>query len=101
MRELIEKCLVSPELHGELVLPFDTRQKSRCRATTASGEVVGIFMERGTVLKEGEILRCRDGYCYLVRAEKEPVSVVTATSSGQLVRAAYHLGNRHVRLQVQ
>ncbi len=83
----------------QLVLPFDLRNKSRLR-TTLSGEDVGLFLERGTVLRGGDLLLADDGRVIEVVAAPETVSTVRSASGGNLARAAYHLGNRHVALQV-
>ena len=84
----------------ELVLPFELRQKSRMRTRLASGEEVGLFLERGTVLRGGEMLQGSDGRVVKVVAAPEPVMRVTASDARELARAAYHLGNRHVPVQV-
>ena len=84
----------------ELVLPFDLRQKSRLRTTTAGGEEVGLFLERGRVLRDGDCLQAEDGRIVRVRSKAEKVLHVICENDAQLVRVAYHLGNRHVPLQV-
>src|SRR5664279_4813785 len=83
-----------------LVLPFEQRQKSRLRAVLASGEEVGVFLERGTVLRGGDCLRADDGRVVRVVAAPEDLMEVRATSAEHLARIAYHLGNRHVRVQL-
>ncbi len=84
----------------ELVLPFDQRQKSRLRTALADGEEVGLFLERGHILRDGECLRADDGRVVIVRARPEKVLHITCGSDRELIRIAYHLGNRHVALQV-
>ncbi len=84
----------------ELVLPFDLRQKSRLRTTLADGEEVGLFLERGRVLRDGDCLQADDGRIVRVRSKAEKVLHVVCANEAQLVRVAYHLGNRHVALQV-
>ena len=83
----------------EVALPFDTRKKSRFRTETATGQIIGFFLPRGTVLRNGDICR-GDGGVVKVVAEKESVSEATSDDPLLLMRAAYHLGNRHVPLQV-
>lgn len=83
-----------------LTLPFDARQKSRLLTRLDSGEPVGLFLPRGTVLRGGDRLRAADGRVVRVRAAREQVSTVGTPGSLLLVRAAYHLGNRHVPLQI-
>lgn len=82
-----------------LVLPFDLRNKSRLR-TSLDGEEAGLFLERGTVLRGGDLLLADDGRVVEIVAATEQVSTVRAADSGTLARAAYHLGNRHIALQV-
>jgi urease accessory protein len=83
-----------------LVLPFDRRQKSRLRIRLESGEEAALLLERGAILRGGERLRASDGRIVRVVAADEPVMRVTADTPVRLMRAAYHLGNRHVPLQV-
>jgi urease accessory protein len=83
-----------------LVLPFESRQKSRLRTRLASGVEVGLFLERGTVLRGGDLLLADDGSVIEVVAANETVSTVTSTDASQLARAGYHLGNRHVAVQI-
>ena len=82
-----------------LTLPFDLRQRSRLRATLDDGREVGLFLPRGTVLRGDDQLLAADGTVVEVRAADETVSTVRAPVQ-RLLRAAYHLGNRHVPLQI-
>ena len=83
-----------------LVLPFERRQKSRLRTRLESGMEVGLFLERGTILREGDFLRTEEGMLVRVVAAPEQVYLVRCESGLQLTRAAYHLGNRHVPLEI-
>lgn len=83
-----------------LVLPFGERSKSRLRATLDNGEEVGLFLERGSVLRHGDLLLADDGRVIEVRAATETVSTVHTADGLRLARASYHLGNRHVALQI-
>lgn len=85
---------------AELVLPFEQRQKSRLLATLSSGEEAALFMPRGTILRGGEWLKAKDGRIVQVVAAIERVMQVKCKDANSLARAAYHLGNRHVPLQV-
>ena len=85
---------------GELVLPFELRQKSRLRTSLVSGEEVGLFLERGTILRGGDCLVADDGRTLRVVAAEEALMEVSADSAEALTRAAYHLGNRHTPVQV-
>lgn len=83
-----------------LELPFERRQKSRQRATLASGEEVAIELERGQVLRGGDWLLASDGRAIEVVAKPEHVVRVEYDDAHDLARAAYHLGNRHVPIQI-
>jgi urease accessory protein len=81
-------------------LTFDQREKSRLRATLASGEDIGIQLRIGTILSHGDKLALHDGRIVEVIAADEALHEVRASSTTQLARIAYHVGNRHVPLQV-
>jgi urease accessory protein len=84
-----------------LVLTAEERTKSRHRFETEEGETVFLRLPRGTVLRDGDMLRSDNGeYLILVKAKSEPVLTVTAATPLDLLRAAYHLGNRHVPLEI-
>ena len=87
-------------IRDRLELPFERRQKSRQRATLASGEEVAIELERGLVLRGGDCVLASDGRVIEVVAQAERVIHVECDSPEALARAAYHLGNRHVPVQV-
>ena len=90
-----------PQAAGRrLVLPFGERSKSRLRAVLDSGQEVGLFLERGTILRGGDMLLADDGVVVEVRAADEAVSTVHTDDARLLARACYHLGNRHVALQI-
>lgn len=83
-----------------LCLPFEKRQKSRQRVRLVSGLEAGLLLPRGTILRGGDCLLSENGRVIQVEAEAEQVSTVTSQEPLLLLRAAYHLGNRHVPLQV-
>jgi urease accessory protein len=83
-----------------LVLPFGERSRSRLRAVLDNGEEAGLFLERGSVLRNGDLLMADDGRVVEVRAAPESVSTVHTDNGLILARASYHLGNRHVALQI-
>lgn len=91
---------ITPEKALEVVLTFEERQKSRYRTTTNCGQELGWFIERGTVLIGGDYLKCGNGNCIRVVAAPEQVSQISNEDALLLTRAAYHLGNRHVSLQI-
>jgi urease accessory protein len=81
-------------------LGFDDRQKSRHKGVTQCGQEIGWFIARGHVLKDGDFLKCTSGELIRIVPAQEKVSSVYARSALDLTRAAYHLGNRHVPLQI-
>lgn len=86
-------------------LDWDVRQKSRFDATDTQGRTLGVFLPRGSVVRGGDVLVAEDGSLIRVVARPQPVMVVRACaehgSPFDLLRAAYHLGNRHVALQLE
>jgi len=86
-------------------LDWDVRQKSRFDATDSAGRTLGVFLPRGTAVRGGDVLVAEDGSFVRVRAAPQPVLVVRHCSEHgtpfDLVRAAYHLGNRHVQLELR
>jgi len=84
----------------QLTLPFELRSKSRLRTVLSTGEEAGLVLDRGTVLRGGDLLLADDGRVVQVVAAVEQVSTVRAGDPWSLARAAYHLGNRHVALEI-
>jgi urease accessory protein len=84
-----------------LVLSAEERQRSRFRGQTESGAMVLLNLPRGLVLGEGDLLtNAAEDWWVRVQAKAEQVLKVEAQTSMDLIRAAYHLGNRHVPLEV-
>lgn len=84
-----------------LCLTMDERTKSRLKVTLSNGEEAGLFLPRGTILKEGDILQSEEGEMVVIEAAKEQVSTVYSDDTLLLARVCYHLGNRHVPLQIE
>ena len=90
---------------ASITLDWDTRQKSRFDATDSTGRPLGVFLPRGTVVRGGDVLVAEDGS--LVRVEAAPQTVLRITACAEhgtafdLMRAAYHLGNRHVPIELR
>jgi len=88
-----------------LELDWDVRQKSRFDATDSGGRHLGVFLPRGTTVRGGDVLVAEDGSLVRVIAAPQPVLRITPCSSHgspfDLVRAAYHLGNRHVPIELK
>lgn len=86
-------------------LDWDVRQKSRFDATDSLGRQLGVFLPRGTLVRGGDVLVAEDGSMVKVIAAPQAVLRITAcTSHGSpfdLTRAAYHLGNRHVPIELK
>ncbi|MFC0709682.1 urease accessory protein UreE [Azorhizophilus paspali] len=96
-----QRTTARPEWDAELELSFEARSKSRLRCFTTTGEDVGLFLERGQPpLADGDFLLADDGRLVRVRARPERLLHVACASAFELTRAAYHLGNRHVALQI-
>jgi len=87
-------------VHDLLVLPYDQRERCRFRAHLASGEEVALFLARGTVLRDGELLTGEGGRVVRVVAAPEPTYMVRCVDATMLARCAYHLGNRHTQVQI-
>lgn len=86
-------------------LDWDVRQKSRFDATDSSGRPLGVFLPRGTVVRGGDVLVAEDGSLIQVQAAPQAVLRITHCaehgSPYDLIRAAYHLGNRHVPIELK
>ena len=86
-------------------LDWDVRCKSRFDATDSAGRTLGVFLPRGSVVRGGDVLVAEDGSLVRVLAAAQPVLRIThCTEHGtpfDLLRAAYHLGNRHVQLELK
>ncbi len=83
-----------------LTLTFELRCKARLRTRLDSGEEVGLFLERGLILRGGDKLLGQDGRVVEIRPALEAVMEGRADDPVLIARAAYHLGNRHVPVQV-
>jgi urease accessory protein len=83
-----------------LTLSFDRRRRSRLRARLDGGEEVAVVLPRGTVLEDGDVLVLDDDRLVRVNAAAEVLSRATSADPLVLARAAYHLGNRHIPVQV-
>lgn len=109
----INKCLaagrgLAPSLLkrcASITLDWDVRQRSRFETRDSLDRQVGVFLSRGNVIRGGDVLVATDGSLLRVIAADQPVLVVTHCrqhgSPFDLLRAAYHLGNRHVALELQ
>ncbi len=83
-----------------LTLPYERRIISRQRVTLDDGTDAGLFLARGTILQAGEVLRAETGELVVVQAALEQVSTAYCDNPLLLARACYHLGNRHIPVQI-
>lgn len=83
-----------------LYLDFDTRQRSRFKAKTQHQETIGVDLPRTETIKNGSVLADSQGKLIQVMAAKQSLIEVTADNSFDLIKGAYHLGNRHVPLMI-
>lgn len=90
---------------SSITLNWDTRSKSRFDAIDSAGRSLGVFLPRGTVVRGGDVLVAEDGTLVRVEAAAQAVLRITACpehgSPFDLMRAAYHLGNRHVPIELR
>jgi urease accessory protein len=100
MLEIRSKSSASVTRGLSLTLPFQDRQRSRLRVELSNGQEALLLMPRGSVLRGGDRLALSDGRVVLVLAAPEQVSTVRTSEAQALARAAYHLGNRHIPLEV-
>ncbi|MBT6115089.1 MAG: urease accessory protein UreE [Porticoccaceae bacterium] len=84
-----------------LSLPIRERTKSRIKVTLDDGREAGLFLPRGEILRGGDLVQSEEGLVVEINAAPETVSTVTSDCSHALARASYHLGNRHVPLQIE
>ena len=88
------------EIKGQLELPYEMRQKSRFKSKLASGEEVGVMLPRGEILRGGDLVTTSDGRIIEVISQPEDVLHVECATPAALAKIAYHLGNRHVPVEV-
>jgi urease accessory protein len=100
MLTLTTRIEQAERIDGELVLPYELREKSRLRARLASGEDAAVFTARGSVLRHGDLLRGDDGRIIKIIAAAEATYRIECGTPRDLLRCAFHLGNRHTQAQV-
>ncbi len=85
----------------DCALTLEQRVKARQKITLANGDVAGLYSQRGSVLRDGDLIQASSsGEIIRIRAANESVSSVYINDPLTLARASYHLGNRHVALQI-
>ena len=100
MLTLHTKTEKAEKIDGQLILPYELREKSRLRAHLVSGEDVAVFTVRGTVMRDGDLMLGNDGRVIQVLAAPEPTYKVESDHAFALLRCAFHLGNRHTQAQL-
>lgn len=100
MLTLHTKIPAAETIAARLVLPFESRMKSRLRVSLDTGEEAAVLTVRGTVLRHGDLLKGDDGRVVEVVAAPEKTYRVSCADSRALLRCAYHLGNRHTQVEV-
>ena len=95
-----ERLTESDEAQVSLTLSYEDRKKFRLRTRLDNGEEVGLQLNRQGVLRGGDRLRAVNGLVIQIRASDEAVSTVYCDDALLMARACYHLGNRHVPLQI-
>lgn len=88
------------EINDSLELELEQRVKGRFKAASSGGREVRVFLERGTPLAIDSVLRSTCGLAITVRGVDEEVALARCADWPTFSKACYHLGNRHVALQV-
>lgn len=100
----LEKPLVSVDGPASqavtLSLPYDDRKRGRLSCTLSDGRAAGLFLERGRTLLDGDLLQAENGELIRIQAAPEPVVEAHADDWESFAKVCYHLGNRHVPLQI-
>lgn len=100
MMNLIFRRKEAEDIRLTVCLPWEKRIRSRLRVQLDSGEEARVLLPRGTVLRGGDVLVTEDGVAVAVKAAVEKVSTVRTAGPLRLARLCYHLGNRHVALEI-
>lgn len=98
--QITQRLSSSEATNVTLTLPFELRQKSRLRVTLDDGREAALILSRSGVLRSGDCLLAEDGTVVRIQAATESVSTARSDDPVLLARVCYHLGNRHVALQV-
>jgi urease accessory protein len=102
--KIIEKILFptgEESIKDSICLPYDERKRGRFKTQTVTGQEVGIMIDRGEVMRGGTLMRCDAGEVYKIIAADEVVTTAMTDDATLFARGCYHLGNRHVSLQME
>ncbi len=100
MLTLQTKIATAETIAAQITLPYELREKSRLLAQLPSGEEVAVFTPRGTVMRDGDLMQGDDGRVVQIIAAQEPTYKIVCGSAFELLRCAFHLGNRHTQAQL-
>ena len=100
MQQLTTKIEGPAKADFKLTLPFDIRKKSRFRAILDNGSEVAVILPRGGTLRHGDLLQGNNGAIVEIQAAPQTLSLARTQDPFAFARACYHLGNRHVPLQI-
>lgn len=95
-----DAAALEPLIICECALTLEQRVKARQKITLDNGDDAGLYIERGSVLRDGDLMQSSTGEIITIRAAKESVSTVHFNDPLTMAKASYHLGNRHVALQI-
>jgi urease accessory protein len=95
-----DEAQVMPEVLATVTLPFDQRHRRRLRLRDDRGGEFLLDLPRAVAMRDGDLLRLEDGGCLAVRAADEDVLEIACANAEHAARVAWHLGNRHVAVQV-
>lgn len=84
----------------EVLIDFDRRHRRRIVLRTESGADLLLDLPQAARLRDGDGLLLASGAIVRVRARPEPLAEIHAHSDAELVRIAWHLGNRHLPVQL-
>lgn len=101
MIKLTHKAQTQTSESTTLTLPWEKRTRSRQRVVLDNKDEAGLFLERGQILRNGDMVSSDDGFHVKIIAAHEQISTARAKTPRQLNLACYHLGNRHVDLEIQ
>jgi len=100
MLKVTERLAEQGDAKAFLTLPYEERKKFRLRTALDNGQEIGLQLSRQGVLRDGDCLRAEDGTVIQIRAGDEAISTVACKDPLTMAKACYHLGNRHVPLQI-
>ena len=86
---------------GTLTLDFDARHRRRIRLTADQGENVLLDLPKAVAMADGDGLQLEDGRWLEVQAAAESIVEVRHKDPHQLIRLAWHLGNRHLPTEIR